>query len=219
MTYFGPTLKMVWMHWPVMSRSMTDDAEAPPACCDAPLSLSDDVKKAEWWHAQSSEAASWSQKRDQCSRSVSPASQHCRGLGGGKIKTSRRGFFSVFFFFFNFSPLLRTMDALTVHEMLNSTEVSALLCKWGVSNLSGCGEPSRVSSADMGVKGIDSSSTSFQLTLFQLLERRRPARNCAWRTPALTQQQNRSHASDLHIRGQSKTLHVKKKKKKKFTVA
>ncbi|XP_019714013.1 cholecystokinin receptor type A-like [Hippocampus comes] len=53
------------------------------------------------------------------------------------------------------------MDAFTVHEMLNSTEMSALLCKWGVSNFSGCGEPSRVSTADMGVKDLNGAVRVF----------------------------------------------------------
>ncbi|KAM9835396.1 cholecystokinin receptor type A-like [Syngnathus typhle] len=45
------------------------------------------------------------------------------------------------------------MVAFGVHEMLNSTEMSALLCKWGVSNLSDC-EPWRVAAADVGVKDL-----------------------------------------------------------------
>ncbi|XP_049599272.1 cholecystokinin receptor type A isoform X2 [Syngnathus scovelli] len=46
------------------------------------------------------------------------------------------------------------MGAFAVHEMLNSTEMSALLCKWGVSNFSDC-EPWRVAAAaDVGVKDL-----------------------------------------------------------------
>ncbi|XP_077356150.1 cholecystokinin receptor type A [Festucalex cinctus] len=52
------------------------------------------------------------------------------------------------------------MDAFTVHEMLNSTDVSAILCRLGVSNLSGC-EPSRVATVDTGVKDLDDAVRVF----------------------------------------------------------
>ncbi|XP_077400140.1 cholecystokinin receptor type A-like [Vanacampus margaritifer] len=52
------------------------------------------------------------------------------------------------------------MDAFTVHEMLNSTDVSAILCKLGVSNLSGC-EPSRVATVGTGVKDLDDAVRVF----------------------------------------------------------
>ncbi|XP_061525264.1 cholecystokinin receptor type A-like [Phycodurus eques] len=52
------------------------------------------------------------------------------------------------------------MDAFTLREMLNSTEMSRFLCNLGVSNLSGC-EPARIVRPDVSVKDFDSAVRVF----------------------------------------------------------
>ncbi|XP_061618971.1 cholecystokinin receptor type A isoform X1 [Phyllopteryx taeniolatus] len=52
------------------------------------------------------------------------------------------------------------MDAFTLREMLNSTEMSRFLCNLGVSNLSGC-EPARIVRPDVSVKDFDNAVRVF----------------------------------------------------------
>ncbi|XP_061664126.1 gastrin/cholecystokinin type B receptor-like [Syngnathoides biaculeatus] len=52
------------------------------------------------------------------------------------------------------------MDALTLREMLNSTEISRLLCNLGPGNVSGC-EPTRLARPDANVKDFGNAVRVF----------------------------------------------------------